>query len=347
MDNQQWGLKLSEAYKAKTSASGRSGIRAPAADKLLLGGTADHLVIRLSNAAANECNMQEAAGAFDGWLFAIRHWLCVESFEIDLEDGVALEAGHGGRTWYRVRTLQRLLGDKLRLGPALSRAMALAPWRDATTIWLNVAEKGRSPKLPQQLQSEADYELALCYDHNLSDAMGRAFGLQRNNGADTASPHWILCRQFPVGMFDRDPYSGNGWMALGPKGKSAVDLVGVGADRTFHLFELKKPDATAVGALSELLFYTALLSDARAGNRQVRFGNRALDPSARVRPEHLLDATAIAGHLLAPDIHPLLTPTLFAEVSQLAADADMAFSLAMHRLGETIPEIANYPSQVN
>lgn len=253
MDNKIFGERLREKYRERFRNGTGQAIRAPESRHILLSGTDDHLIIRLDDQAANESNMQESAGAFDAWLLAVRHWLGVRRFEIDLVGTTELRPGHGGRTWYRLLTLKRLLGDELRFGPSLSQA--LAAWAEVTEICLNVADKGRDSKIPTMLLSESDYELALCYDPRLSAELAQGFGLQQSR----AGEHWKLCRQFPVGMFDRDPYQG-AWRKIGTKGKSAIDLVGLSTDNVFHLFELKKPKAIAIGALSELLFYTSLLN---------------------------------------------------------------------------------------
>jgi phage/plasmid primase-like uncharacterized protein len=50
-------------------------------------------------------------------------------------------------------------------------------------------------------------------------------------------------------------------------------------------------------------------------------------------------ASSIKGHLLVPDIHPLLRPELFQEINDLAAKAGLQVSLDVDRMSEKIPAI--------
>jgi len=71
-----------------------------------------------------------------------------------------------------------------------------------------------------------------------------------------------LDRQMPVGVFDGPPSRAR---AIFTGGKSAIDLVGLGADDALWLLELKTSRNIRVGALSKLFFYPMVLNDACQG----------------------------------------------------------------------------------
>lgn len=343
VNNLAWGERLWNAY-AQASGNKATKVRMPDPGLLNFSGE-DRLVIEMTEPAATFANMQSAAGAFDAWLLVIRHHLKIDSFEIELASGHSLDSPHGGRTLFRLRKLKQLLGDELTIGPRLGAAMLAHAWgrRPESKVFLNVAGSGRDRRLAEgtRLKTESDIELALCYDPILSAALAAAFNLKRRDQAAEAQPLWALCRQFPVGVFSHDPSKPVGIdeerMSFCPGGKSAIDLVGMDKEEAFHVFEIKKPGAMAVGALSELLFYTNLIDDARNG--QILFSQGTTDRHARVMRDDVEKATSVKGHLLAPDIHPLLTAGLFQDIRDLTADANWQVTLDAHRLSEKVPAI--------
>ncbi len=70
--------------------------------------------------------------------------------------------------------------------------------------------------------------------------------------------------------------------------------------------ELKAGGNTAVGALSELFFYSLVLLDVLRGG--IAFDPRATKRESDVRPEHVLGCARIEARLLMPPVHPLLHP---------------------------------------
>jgi len=92
----------------------------------------------------------------------------------------------------------------------------------------------------------------------------------------------LLDRQFPVGVFDGIPTKAS---AIFTGGKSAIDLVGIGHDSSFWLFELKAEKNIKVGALSELFFYSMVVRDVLL--RRFGFDDRKPDSRATIFPEHV------------------------------------------------------------
>ena len=341
MNNSEWGSRLRSQYIARNSGSKIRNIRVPDEGELRLRGNSEQLTISIGNAAASESNMQTSAGAFDGWLFAIRHWCNVRKFHIELQDGAQLTGTHGGRTQFRLRKLAELLGQEISFGETLKSEMTKHAWQPGLGVWLNVAGSMHGPKTaPYTLVKESDLEIALCYDADLSGQLVEKFGLIRRPHAKYADAMPALCRQFPVGVFSKDPAKTRKYDIICPKGKSAIDLVGVDIKQAFHIFELKKPNAISVGALSELLFYANLMHEARKGGA-ISFSAGKSDPEARVHGNDVHASTAIRAHLLVPDRHPLLPDDFFAEITSLAQKANWEFSIDAFDLRETIPAITS------
>jgi hypothetical protein len=343
MDNAAWGAALKASHRARHQGLKARSIRAPEPEHLILGGVRERLDIRLTDPAINKLNMQHPAGAFDGWLWAIRHWCAVRQFTIDLADDVALPdpgepcGPHSGRVVFRLRMLSALFGEEIRIGERLAAFIARHPWRRDLVPWLNVSGSGRARKFSGAfpLKTEDDWEMALSQHQPFVGELAQSFDILPRSIPDLPSGY-ALCRQFPVGVFDRDPKDG-GWKLLCPKGKSAIDLIAVDRLGAVHLFELKKPGAIAVGALSELMFYAALMHEAMRG--RLSFSAGKVDPASRVLPDDIRKATAVRAHLFVPDIHPLLAPELFADITALAQARGWSFSIDAPDMMKMVPSL--------
>jgi hypothetical protein len=296
MDNDAWAESLTfEVEKVRPAGQPKRTIRLPSG--LKFGGTADRATIEIS-AAGLRGNMQTDAAAFDGWAWVLRRWLGVRRFSLFVSADGERSGPHFERFVFRLDRFCDLFGD-VALDPALADAVAVGRFRSPEAV-LNVARTSRGyDGIPTATNSESDLELLLCHNDRARGHLMDRFGLER------------LCRQFPVGLF-LERVSAPTRIFTG--GKSAIDLVGVAPGGTFHIFELKKPKNAKVGAVSELVFYTAALEQARIGRwRFDRHGK--LDPRATVKPAHVEDALFISGHLLATDFHPLVDDELLETVS--------------------------------
>lgn len=125
-----------------------------------------------------------------------------------------------------------------------------------------------------------------------------------------------LDRQFPVGLFKGEPKEGE---EIFTGGKSAIDLIGTDWNHGLWLFELKNKTNVAVGGLSELLFYSAVLRDTQGGNPVFNFSKASLGKRAEVFPDDVRNARHIHARLLVGRNHPLLTDDVF-DLLNVAAD---------------------------
>ena len=102
-------------------------------------------------------------------------------------------------------------------------------------------------------------------------------------------------RQLPVALFE-GTVSKSTQVFTG--GKSAIDLWASDPDKGVALFELKAPDNSKIGAISELFFYTTLVRDLIDGVFQFK-GDGKTEKSIR-------DVKQVSGFLVSGRLHPLL-----------------------------------------
>lgn len=274
----------------------RRAIRLPSA--ILLEGRASGGVRIVMGAEAVLANMQSDKAAFEAWALALHLWCGEAAVELDWEVP-ALDSGHYQRFLYRAEQMRRLfpgwfaIADEARL----ARSRALYP---RAPLVLNISGKSRALTENEilRLLPEAKLEAELIANPEFA----ARFGLTATG------------RQFPVGLFEgrvaRD-------RAVFPGNKSAIDIVGVGK-AGFWLFELKAGANTPIGALSELLFYTALIRDAAGPDARFSFQASAVRPA--VGAGAVACAKAINAVLLLQARHPLLDhPELIATLNAAAA----------------------------
>jgi hypothetical protein len=238
MDNKEWAALLGRLP---------TGIR--------FEGTRDTPAMTLSPLAVSKGNMQTDAAAFEAWALALLtydgvrvvqiHWP-----ELNLSGN---ENRHYARFMYRLNRFAELLGDRVSVDrPGLveahhSKLLARNPT-------LNVARSRDTSPNPSPKNPEAEAEK--CFkrrDHPARPLlMVNAFRKLTR-----------LCRQFPVGLFEGEPAGGRNDNAIFTGGRSAIDLIGVDENGEVWFFELKVGHNAGAGALSGLLFYAAVLLDAR------------------------------------------------------------------------------------
>jgi len=142
--------------------------------------------------------------------------------------------------------------------------------------------------------SERDLEMAL----EVSDAFRKELALEK------------VMRQWPVGLF-KERVAGTERIFSG--GKSAIDLIGIRKE-TLVLVELKADGNDKVGALSELLFYSSMMRDARKGIFE--FDEESLAGTSAITRVDIMGCSNICAVLLAPSIHPLLRdPEIMAQLN--------------------------------
>ena len=244
-------------------------------------------------------NMQTDAAAFEGWALALRLW-CQEP-AVTLDWAVpAVESGHYQRFLYRVARFQSLFSGWVRVADE-AKLVASRVLNPRANLVLNTASKSRAVGAERlaALLPETKLEVELVAD----PAFAARYGLDR------------VDRQFPVGLFEGAVSARS---AVFTGGKSAIDIVGVGADG-FWLFELKAGRNAPIGGLTELLFYTSLIRDAAGPAARFQFGSSPA--GAVIGPADVLEARAINAVLLIEASHPLLDHPELVEQLNLAAAA--------------------------
>ena len=100
-------------------------------------------------------------------------------------------------------------------------------------------------------------------------------------------------------------------------GKSAADVIGVGADGKVWVLEVKTAKNIKVGAVSELFFYSMVPNDVRRGRTGI--GRRTAKTRASIGPEDVRNAAGLAMRLTAESFHPLLGTGIFLRLNLGAA----------------------------
>jgi hypothetical protein len=193
---------------------------------------------------------------------------------------------HHQRFLYRVERFRSLF-DWFTVGPTdlFSRSRVL---NSADTLFLNVAgNRAVDASVHAKASPENELERRLLHD----PAFHRHYAF-----AQAA----IKDQQFPVGLFsERRPSVAS---AVFPGGKAAIDLVCLDSGHLW-LFELKAKKNIPIGAITELLFYSAVMRDAILGKFQFpeNAGDRAV-----LQPRTIRQVSKITGVMLGHDLHPLL-----------------------------------------
>jgi len=292
---------LQEAYRAWAEAGMRRTRNVKLPSTLGRAWAGDKLLLRL-NAKSVTSNMQSDAAAFEAWALILRLWLRKERarcIELDWDAPTDPKNGHYQRFLYRVTQFQLLFPEwffvadvkKLRDCRALTEQQPV----------LNVA--AGEATAPPAGTTHAEYELESRLI--VSPLFRQHFGLK------------LVDRQFPVGLF-ADQVTAKTRIFTG--GKSAIDIVGVGEDDSFHIFELKAKDNIHAGIVSELLLYTALIREAAGTPPRIKFKEDAtLSSRARVHASHVQRCTGIRAVMLVEDLHPLLEhPDLLGTLNRAA-----------------------------
>lgn len=243
------------------------------------------LLLRVDAESAG-ANMQTDSAAVDSWALALRLWLGEERVPRVIVDWAApanSPNGHYERFLYRVGQFQELFPDWFELvdPQRLEKCKALCE----STLVLNVAAKRSRLVESRTTSPEYRFEIELIK----SPEFCQQFGLER------------VDRQFPVGLFA-------GRVAAGARvftgGKSAIDIVGVGKDKRFWIFELKAGKNFKVGILSELLLYTNVIREAAGKSPRIQFDTP--NQGCKVGPKDVQECSGINAVMLVENLHPLL-----------------------------------------
>lgn len=279
--------------------------------------------IHMSEAAVRG-NMQTDAAAFEGWALALHLWLKCPLIVLHWTRPERKAKGdldrHYARFLYRAQRFAELF-PWFQIGSP--DHLVECPVLRGDDLYLNVA--GRDERESDNLKEEAKMERGLVRQHR--SVLMEALRLD------------ALDRQFPVGLYGtkelKDPvFTG---------GTSAIDIVGIDDDR-FTLIELKADTNIKVGAISELLFYAAMIRDAAAG--RFCFGGKAGGTSRMrdVSPDHARSAKRVRAVLMAPRFHPLLEhPALFPALNEAASGQSGSVPLSFEQWRIDWPDSAVPP----
>lgn len=280
LNNVTWGRQLSAAYKSKTG--DHRGIRLPVADYISFDGDNAYVRVTMENKAICS-NMQTNVAAFEAWCLALRVWCGVDKISLIWKKPSDPDERHYQRFLYRANCFSMLFPDWFSIfDPALlgdSVALRTGP------LYLNVPGRrsriangggAREAKLEQELLTSSGFK-----SH---------FGL-----GDKVE------RQIPVGLF-KDHVSHATRVFTG--GKSAVDILAVAND-TLWVFELKAGNNIPAGILSELLFYSSVMSDAIGPNPRFVF-KRSSHRGLKVESKDIQNCSMIEAVFLGENLHPLI-----------------------------------------
>ena len=279
---------LQEAYRVWAKAGGRPNRNVRLPSTLSRAWAGDKLLLRL-NARSVTANMQSDAAAFEAWALVLRLWLGlgrVRCIELDWDAPTDPKDGHYQRFLYRVTQFQSLFPEWF----SVADVKKLRDCRALTAQHpiLNVA--AGEVTAPPAGTSHPEYELECRLI--ASPAFRQHFRLK------------FVDRQFPVGLFADEVIAKT---RIFTGGKSAIDIVGVGRDDSFHIFELKAKGNIHAGIVSELLLYTALIREAASMSLRIKFKEDAtLSSRACVHATHVRGCTSIHAVMLVEDLHPLL-----------------------------------------
>lgn len=285
--------RLQAAYKAASGKPIGNITRLRGIDFEDMGGKV-HLKLLVPGITAN---MQDNAGAFEGWSLALHRWCNVKvelGWEILPESATAAHLRHYERFLYRVAYYKDLFPEwfaiESSLEKELSKARALGQ-----TCYLNVGDKERVTAEKPGDKPERRMELMLLK----SDEFAAHYGFK----------HGTRDIHFPVGLFEgaksRDT-------RIFPGGAANIDLVCLNGE-TFWLFELKAEDNYPVGIFTELFFYASVIRDALRGGH-FEFVASRLD--ALIQPDALQKVACIEAVMLGHKIHPLLDSGLISILNE-------------------------------
>lgn len=248
------------------------------------------LTIKLSSTGVCE-NMQKDISAFESWAIILKHYCSklINEVVIDWEEPET-ENEHFNRFIYR-----------------LTRFVQTYSW---------VKTNKNVPVMPSLLCCSAPYDNTASkeeYKEDSEDWLENDF-VEKNAKKFDAIDH-----QLPVGLFDGVAKSKTRFT---PGRNSQIDIWGVKGD-VFSVFELKKPGNKPLGIISELLFYTNVISDLLNHTILIdeRKATRAVDNKYRGFDKFYeiyrggKNISQIHAVFLADELHPLITNEILDEIN--------------------------------
>lgn len=292
MEHADFGSALRDAFVAKTGQY--RGVDLPARKGLTVSGNKTHATLTVSKSAVG-ANMQNASSAIEGWALALMAWVGVARVTLDWEqpEGSGVNDPHFQRFLYRVTRFAELLGPDLVEVAHPGRLTALRINQPGVRPTINAARGRDTADTPS---SRREDELEKVFARKDSQPRHRLMSHLRLSTLD---------RQFPVGVFDGEPAKAK---RIFTGGKSAVDLIGLDADQTLYLFELKADGNNSVGAVSEIFFYAMVVHDLMRG--QIGFSRRESSKRLSITAAEIRNSQSIRAVLFASEFHPLISTAM-------------------------------------
>lgn len=306
--SEDWGGRLRAGFNVARGK--RRAVRLPSPSSMMVSGVGERAEITLSVEAVT-ANMQTNAAAFEGWALALRRWAGARTVSLGWSEPESYSSGrldpHYERLMYRaVRFAELFPWFELRADTGKARGIA----EDASLRRLLNTPAQRKGLKAASLAARRDHR-AWLDEREMECSLRGAAGLISHFGL--VAPRFD--QQFPVGLFEV-PISQSSVKEANrifPGRKGAIDLVCADGDR-FWLFELKAGDNIPLGAISELLFYTSVMRDARRGHFDFADGAWA---HCDVTGQDVKSAREFVAVLLGDSIHPLLDdPTIWRDINQ-------------------------------
>lgn len=248
------------------------------------------LTIKMSSEGVCE-NMQKDISAFESWAIVLKHYCSklINEVVIDWEEPET-ENEHFNRFIFR-----------------LTRFIQTYSW---------VKTNKNIPALPSLLCCSAPSDNTApkkAYKEESEDWLENEF-VEKN-----AKKYDAIDHQLPVGLFDGKATSKTRFT---PGRNSQIDIWGVKGD-VFSVFELKKPGNKPLGIISELLFYTNVISDLlnhtilvdeRKARRAIENKYRGFDKFYEIYRGGK-SISQIHAVFLADELHPLITKEILDEIN--------------------------------
>jgi hypothetical protein len=293
-------MTTSEVLSSLKKATGCSGIRLPR--DMAISSQGGTLKIYASDPTEN---MQRDSSAFEAWIVAMKRWIpdMARRVEMDFEVPTDLprarlgipRTGHYNRFLYRMSNFSRIFPDWFSLGERAGEVAGFMAWLRSGSCLLNHSLKERKSVAGSERQ-ERSIESWLAFEGGQED-------LCKLWRLDPAR----LFNQLPVGLFREEIARDN---AIFTRGGSAIDLWGIGGDgKTLHVIELKRGNNIGMGVISEMLFYTMVMYDARVAADPLfefgRYKNSSQTPDMIAMQNGGRKFEHLHSHILAERYHPL------------------------------------------
>lgn len=238
-------------------------------------------------------NMQTDAAAFEAWALVLKYFLpnLVHNVVIDWEPvkPKVLKNGNASAEMLHYNRFQYRLTKFLE-----------------TYSWVSISEGLILNPIPNNLICNCPKDEAT--DNEKRSTRGDEYDLECRFVKENEHYYEFMNHQLPVGLFvNKISSKENNAYTTGKKG--AIDIWAI-KDETLFIFELKKPNNKKMGIISELMFYTNILSG--IVNKEIKYEDCIEKENYRgfndlysaIEKDTIREIKAI---MLADNIHPLIT----------------------------------------